>query len=659
MKNYIMLMILLLLFFAENAVQGQEISQQLQERLSSELNRSSNEFIPIIIKFDKDLDKTNYRMNMQQRTKQVILDLQENAQHSQEALIEELNAGVRKGEVKDFKSHWIANVISANVKASFVKNIKARSNIELLDVDSEIKPLDFDPADSVNWATNIGGVYRYPPTYNLRLINADKLWNLGITGQGRLAMTVDDGVDITHPALSHNYRGNHVPHQQAWFDVTNTDTLPSYGNHGTETMGTICGIDTLTHDTVGVAFDSEWIASNAMIANSSAILNSYEWAMNPDSNLLTTDDVPDVINNSWKFVFGITCNSVYKTAFENLATAGIAVVFAAGNDGYGPGYTRGGIPSPADVVVSLVNPFTVGAIDVGIMGRWDPIAFFSSRGPTECTGYTGSLDIKPEVCAPGSGVWTSKRGGGYENGLGTSIAAPHVSGAILLLKQAFPALSTETIMLALYNTAIDLWQAGEDNSYGMGMIDVYAAYQYLNMSCDNDIAIRGPIFYKQNISVNDAITANSDVIQSANVTFTAGSSITFKHGFHANKGCRLTASIGECTPPAGNSIEVLNQQNQLNAENSTSIVSNVKEIEDSSIKMYPSLADDQVTIENTISSSPSYSVMIIDSYGKMIFYKDDVHQTKIEIPVSDWASGIYFARIQQGKSARTFKLIKN
>ncbi|MCB0564096.1 MAG: S8 family serine peptidase, partial [Phaeodactylibacter sp.] len=70
-------------------------------------------------------------------------------------------------------------------------------------------------------------------------------------------------------------------------------------------------------------------------------------------------------------------------------------------------------------------------------------------------------------------------GGGYASWDGTSMAAPHVTGAVLLLKEAFPYLPGEELMLALYFSCTDLGAPGEDNNYGMGLINVPAAYQYL------------------------------------------------------------------------------------------------------------------------------------------------------------------------------------
>jgi hypothetical protein len=59
------------------------------------------------------------------------------------------------------------------------------------------------------------------------------------------------------------------------------------------------------------------------------------------------------------------------------------------------------------------------------------------------------------------------------------MAAPHVSGAILLLKEAFPYLGGKDLKLALYHSCTDLGEPGEDNTFGMGIINVHAAYLYL------------------------------------------------------------------------------------------------------------------------------------------------------------------------------------
>ena len=128
------------------------------------------------------------------------------------------------------------------------------------------------------------------------------------------------------------------------------------------------------------------------------------------------------------------------------------------------------------LLVNLVNSFTVAAVN-GNNPNY-PIADFSSRGPSKCGG-TGSLLIKPEVAAPGLNVRSCSYNKDYELLSGTSMASPHTCGTILLLKEAFPYLSGYDLKMALYNSCTDLGDPGEDNTFGMGLINGWAAYNYL------------------------------------------------------------------------------------------------------------------------------------------------------------------------------------
>ncbi len=341
----------------------------------------------------------------------------------------------------------------------------------------------------------------------LKIINANLLWAIGITGQGRLVMGVDTGVQLGHPALQHKWRGNHVPSNQAWFDPGGGTTTPNDCDyHGSHTMGTMVGRSITTADTVGVAIDAEWIAAKTICSSShtSNSIAAFQWAMNPDGNPSTTDDMPDAISNSW-YDPDVTneCSGIYKTTLDAVEAVGIAVIFSAGNSG--PGTST--ITKPKNINTNEVSVFCVANINgaTWLSGSNDPIASSSSRGPSVCGG-TGSLLIKPEVSAPGTSVRSCNSSSGYTLATGTSMAAPHVAGAVALLKEAFPNLTGKQILEALYYTARDLGTAGEDNTYGMGLIDVYAAYQSLGTP---DLTPPDPIV---NLSVINP-TSNSLTLQ--------------------------------------------------------------------------------------------------------------------------------------------------
>ena len=76
-------------------------------------------------------------------------------------------------------------------------------------------------------------------------------------------------------------------------------------------------------------------------------------------------------------------------------------------------------------------------------------------------------------------VLTSDLYGLYFSVSGTSLAAPHVAGALALLLSAFPNLTVAQQETVLSTTAVDLGPVGSDNSYGAGRINILAAYNAL------------------------------------------------------------------------------------------------------------------------------------------------------------------------------------
>ncbi|MBC7886005.1 MAG: S8 family serine peptidase, partial [Saprospiraceae bacterium] len=309
----------------------------------------------------------------------------------------------------------------------------------------------------------------------LTVIHAPEMWALGYTGYGQKAFVADTGVDPSHPALEFQYNGFLSNDHDSWFSFSDREKPFDCDRHGTHVAGTILGLDRNTNDTIGVAFNATWIAGGILCGiGTEDNIGAFEWAMDPDNNPETTEDMPDVINNSWydPSLGELDCYSIYVPVLEALEAAGIVVVFSAGNEGPEPGT----ITQPHNINIHEVNAFTVGALNGNNPAH--PIASFSSIGPSHCEGE-GSIKIKPEVSAPGMAVRSCIPFGQYGYLSGTSMAAPHVSGAILLLKEAFPYLGAKDLKLALYHSCTDLGEPGEDNTFGMGIINVYAAYEYL------------------------------------------------------------------------------------------------------------------------------------------------------------------------------------
>lgn len=448
------------------------IDPGLQEKIATS---DPNTLHPTLIFMADQLDVAamKHRHDLAQATLatrhyEVITALQKIATESQADLLAYLEQGRRSGAVGEIRGFWITNMIYAELKPSVIQAVAARDEVDIVyaDFKGEMEQPITDYGDR-------------PPTIasvenGVRAVRADSMWAHGYTGDGRLVCNIDTGVDGNHPALRGRWHGaNGYPASQSWLDTANpSNSFPhDEGRHGTHTMGTICGRSTTTADTIGVAIDAQWIAARAVDVTGGNITMAFQWAADPDGDPNTVEDVPDVISNSWGSLPspGNECPPDFYNVIDNCEAAGIAVVFAAGNEGPAASSLR----IPANRITTPYNAFAVGAID-GNNSSY-PIASFSSRGPSQCDGAT----IKPEVVAPGVNVRSSVPGGSYEGGWsGTSMACPHVAGAIALLRQVNPNASVDTIKWALMQSARDLPFSnpnGEDNIYGYGIIDINAA----------------------------------------------------------------------------------------------------------------------------------------------------------------------------------------
>ncbi len=450
---------------------GGEIDPQLANKIDQSKSDAQISVL-IFMKDQVDVASISHRLDMSQaslaqRHLEIITALQEKATESQADIMANLANGKLRNTVGSYEGFWINNMIYAELTPDEITSLASRSDVARIYLDFKgelVKPIIDDNADNppIIAGTEAG----------VRAIRANEMWALGFTGRGRLVCNIDTGVDGSHPALNHSWRGaNGYPARESWLDTADrSNNFPhDEGQHGTHTMGTICGRSTTTADTVGVAIDAEWIAARAVDVTGGNIASAFQWAVDPDGDPNTMSDVPDVISNSWGILTS-ECPPDYYNLIDNCEAAGIVVVFAAGNEGPEPQTLR----VPANRITTPYNCFAVGAID-GNNGNF-PIASFSSRGPSNCDGVT----IKPEVVAPGVNVRSSIPGGSYQGGWsGTSMACPHVAGAVALLRQVNPNASVDTIKWALMNSAHDLGNTGEDNSYGFGIINVRAAMDLL------------------------------------------------------------------------------------------------------------------------------------------------------------------------------------
>ena len=362
------------------------------------------------------------------------------------------------------------NGLLLDVSKRILLDLAERSDVSYIQYDLDpFITMDVTPGSAIESAQSANS-----SEPGLLAIKADKLWKRGYTGRNRKVMTMDSGFNPFHPALRQQFLGNYMPMAQCWaIPNASPRDCDASTTHGSHVTGIEVGLDRLNNDTIGVAFNAKVIGAGVICtAAPISTIQAFQWAMNPDGDTTTTSDMPDAINNSWGGGVQSECTSAYVQLLSALETAGIAVVFSAGNNGP----TASSITSPKNINTDTVNVFCVGNVNPTAPYA---IASSSSRGPSTCGG-AGTLLIKPEVAAPGTNIRSISKATGYQNLTGTSMASPHATGSIALLKEAFPTATGTQIKMALFKTATDLGAVGEDNNYGMGLINLDSAFKLLS-----------------------------------------------------------------------------------------------------------------------------------------------------------------------------------
>lgn len=460
-----------------------ELSPGLQRLLD---DTQADEPVSVIVHFEEKADIVGLsdRLNAESATlarrhSEVIYALKA-AARTQEDLARELDSAVASDRgVLGYTRYWISNMMVVQALPVEIERIAYREDVSWVEPNFAaelIKPNNKYPAPS-GTEMDTRGIGMAP---GIGVVRAPEVWNqLGIDGTGALIGSMDTGVDGTHPAFASRYRGLHAPAEECWLDVLGNGTTFPVDNHGhgTHTVGTMAGL--APDDTIGVAPGAEWIAANPIDQGvnpdfDNDIFNCFQFFTDPDGNPDTMADVPDVVQNSWGVHEGFTgyydCDDRWWDLIDNCEAAGVVVVWSAGNEGPGAGTLR----SPGDRATSIYNAFSVGST---IHSEPYTVSSFSSRGPTTCDVLDEDFLIKPEISAPGSDIYSAAPGGGYQYMSGTSMAGPHVSGVVALMRAANPDLPVNTIKQIIMETARDLGTPGEDNDYGWGMIDAYACVE--------------------------------------------------------------------------------------------------------------------------------------------------------------------------------------
>lgn len=303
-------------------------------------------------------------------------------------------------------------------------------------------------------------------------IYAPTWWSYGYEGGPWDVAIIDSGVDNGHPAFS-----GHIVCNGVFLDAAGNpswdSTSDDVNGHGTHVAGIVSSTDSTYrgvaygHDkiiNVKAAYDVDGPDGGGASMYWSDAMAGVDWAY-----FTACGDDADVMNLSYgsaAWVDDDDYNRFWDAVVDGLL---MPVSIAAGNDNT-DGSPTVHAPSIAYNVISIAN-----VDDNNTVGRSDDaIRSSSSRGPSP-----GGRK-KPDLAAPGSNILSADNSwdAGGSNWIaywGTSMAAPHITGAQLLLLNT-GVYSPRVQKALLINTSEDMGTAGWDSAYGWGYLDLGHAY---------------------------------------------------------------------------------------------------------------------------------------------------------------------------------------
>ncbi len=341
-------------------------------------------------------------------------------------------------------------------------------------------------------------VMRAKPMLNISnpAVNAPYFYQYAdYNGTGAVVCISDTGVRETHLAFA----GKTFVNIKCLDTDANTDVL----GHGTHVTGIVASSSAAYP---GIAKGVDKIVSAQIYTTVSGVLTPAcaEMSLNWCFDVNSIGVMPDVANASWGYT-NINCDPTYGTFADGNSTTSKLVdmlvdfsqrviVFAAGNSGSDDNcicddYNTLAVPGDAYNIISVGAVDTNGTID----RNDDRIAGFSSKGPT------ADGRKKPDIVAPGNHItnydlncsdpnryegitstyYTDDNS--FASMPGTSMAAPHVTGAVALLMKKFN-LNWLQVKALLINSADDLGLEGWDKNYGWGYLNLQNAYDQGNFT---------------------------------------------------------------------------------------------------------------------------------------------------------------------------------
>ncbi len=386
-----------------------------------------------------------------------------------------------KGRGISARSFYLINAVLVKGNADLARSLAQRPDVARVVGNPRIRGVTAEPPpaavvspEALNW--------------NISMVGAANVWaTYGTQGEGVVVASADTGVDWGHWEMIDQYRGydpstGAIDHAYGWHDAFGDFDYPDDDVwHGTHTLGTMVAMNGL-----GMAPKAKFIACRNMdggYGTPASYIECMEWTLAPyplggDPFVDGRPDLaPHIVNNSWSCPAEEGCDAhTLDEPLARLQQAGIFMVASAMNTG------------PSCSTVSSPPAISADVLTVGAINDHREVTSFSSHGPVS---IDGSGRRKPDLVAPGWLIYSTMPSQTHGSKSGTSMAAPHVSGAAALLWSYRPALrglvgltrcilerSASTLVTDPFTQTCGGIPSSTfpNNNMGHGLLDVFAAF---------------------------------------------------------------------------------------------------------------------------------------------------------------------------------------
>jgi subtilisin family serine protease len=397
----------------------------------------------------------------------------------------------------------------------------------------------------------------FPTQWDMTKIQAPSAWNKTTGSNNVVVAVIDTGVDYTHPDLAANMwrnpgeissngiddDGDGYVDDVYGIDAANVDSDPmDDGNHGTHCAGSIGAVGNNGVGIAGVNWNVKIMALKFMdsagdgyTSDAIACLNYAVMKKQSGVNIVAT-------SNSWS---GAGYSLSLQNAFEAASNAGILSAVAAGNDGHNIDFRP---TYPASFT-------TAGIISVAASDASDKRPSWSNYG-------SKSVDL----AAPGANIYSTIPGG-YATYSGTSMATPHVAGAIALLA-AHSGTSSATQIKAALLAGVDVLSKWKGKVASNGRLNLAKALNALvptapPSSYRADLTIRNSSENASNSS-GDGVYNTDGTNQNRTQTVSTNATATYFVNVQNDGSTADTFAVTAPATPAGWNAEYFVDSNNSN-----------------------------------------------------------------------------------------------